>query len=112
MLRSHVGAVVVVQAGRPVGIVTDRDLALRVVAAGRSGDTPVRDVMSENLVTVRFDAQLDDVALRMREQGVRRVPIVDAAGALVGLVSLDDLYVLLSGELSAGAHAVLDNRGP
>jgi CBS domain-containing protein len=112
MLRHHVGAVVVVEGGRPVGILTDRDLALRLLAAGREAQTPVREVMSGDPVTARVDEQLDAVAVRMRHHGVRRLPIVDDDGALVGLVSLDDLYVLFAGELSATAQAVIENRGP
>jgi CBS domain-containing protein len=112
MLEHHVGAVVVVEQGRPIGMVTDRDLALRLIAAGRDGSTSVREVMSGDLVTARVEDQVDDVAQRMRRHGVRRLPIVDANGALVGLVALDDLYVLLAGELSATARAVIENRGP
>lgn len=112
MLRRHVGAVVVVDGGRPIGIITDRDLALRVIAACRDAATPVREVMSADLVTARADEQLDDVAVRMRRHGVRRLPIIDKVGGLVGLVSLDDVYVLLAGELAASAQAVIENRGP
>src|SRR5689334_14027848 len=89
MLRRHVGAVVVMEGDRPVGIVTDRDIALRVVAAGRDAQTPVHEVMSGGLVTARLHERLDTAATRMRQHGVRRLPILDEAGRLVGMVSLD-----------------------
>ncbi len=112
MHTHHVGAIVVVENERPVGIVTDRDLALRIVAAGRDATTPIRQVMSRDLVVVRQDELVDQALLSMRRSGVRRLPIIDRDGRLVGLVALDDLLVLLSGELSSTAEAVMDNRGP
>jgi CBS domain-containing protein len=112
MSESHVGAVIITDLGRPIGIVTDRDLALRVLGEGRSSEVPVHEVMSRELVTARVGDGVDGVVSRMRATGVRRLPIVGMDGSLVGLVSLDDLFVLLSGELSASAGAVLDNRGP
>lgn len=112
MLDHHVGAVVVMEGGKPAGIVTDRDLALRVIAAGVDPNSPVSAVMSKSLVTARADELVDQVAHRMRMSGVRRLPLVDANGALVGLVALDDLYVLLAGELMTTAQAVIGNRGP
>jgi CBS domain-containing protein len=112
MRRTHVGAVVITRGRRPVGILTDRDLALRAVAAGATVDTPVSEVMSGDLVVARASETLDEAFGRMRRSGVRRLPIVDGRGRLVGLVALDDLLVLLAAELSLGARTVLDNRGP
>jgi CBS domain-containing protein len=112
MLDGHVGAVVILENRRPVGIVTDRDLALRVIATARPPDTEVREVMSQDLVTARVDEGLDEVVFRMRRSGVRRLPLLDRGGVLVGLVSLDDLHVLLAKELSTTAEVVMDNRGP
>lgn len=112
MRTTHVGAVVVVDEGRPVGMLTDRDLTLRILATGRSGTTPAREVMSRNLVVARADESIDQAVFAMRRHGVRRLPIVDGGGALVGLVALDDLLVLLSGEISSVIQAVIGNRGP
>ncbi len=112
MRDEHVGCVVIVELGRPVGIVTDRDLVSRVLAERRSPEQPIRDFMTAAPVTVRAGDQLDHVVSRMREAGVRRLPITDAGGALVGLVSLDDVNVLLAGELNAAVEAIQDNRGP
>jgi signal-transduction protein with cAMP-binding, CBS, and nucleotidyltransferase domain len=113
MRDEHVGAVVVLtDDGRPVGIVTDRDLVTRVLAEGRAPDTEARFFMTPEPITVRASARLDDVVATMRSAGVRRLPIVSADGAVVGLVALDDITVLLSGELSASMAAVQSNRGP
>lgn len=90
----HVGAVVVVAAdGRPVGIVTDRDIVMRVVVARLdAATTPVEQVMTRKLVTARDDSK--DVAVLMGLEGVRRVPLVDASGRVTGIVALDDLLAV------------------
>jgi CBS domain-containing protein len=112
MRERHVGAVVLVEDGRPVGIVTDRDLVLRVIAEGRGPATPVREVMSRHLVLARVDETIERTMVRMRDTGVRRVPIVSHDDVLLGIVTLDDLEVLLAAELTTIADAILDNRGP
>lgn len=76
---------------RLIGVVTDRDLAVRVLARGRGGDVPVRDVMSADIVSAHPDEDVKDVAKLMSERQVRRIPIVDDGGALVGLVAQADL---------------------
>jgi len=112
MRTHHVGAVVIAQQAQPIGIVTDRDLALRVVGDCLRADVEVATVMSRDLITARVDAALDEAFLQMRRGGVRRLPIVTDDGSLAGLVAIDDLVVLLAGELSATANVVSDNRGP
>jgi CBS domain-containing protein len=104
MRSEHVGDLVVVtrtDRRRPVGIVTDRDLVVGVMAMdyphGRA--LLVGDVMSAELVTAREDEPLEDAIGRMRVHGVRRVPVVNAEGTLEGLLTLDDLLDLLVGEL-------------
>src|SRR5689334_16060243 len=91
MRENHVGAIVVQIDGRPVGIVTDRDITLR--GGGRReilADIPVRDVMTRNVVTATPDEDVHDVLERMREHGVRRVPVLNEGGLLAGMVTLDD----------------------
>jgi CBS domain-containing protein len=106
-------AVVVVEEDRPVGVVTDRDIVLRVILENRDPETtPVRDIMSSDLALVREDDKIDDSVRSIREAGVRRLPIVDSNGKIVGMVALDDLVVLLAGEPSAAVSAVRANRGP
>jgi CBS domain-containing protein len=113
MRERHVGAVVVVEDDRPVGIVTDRDLVLRGILGGRDPNaTPVRDVMSRHLTVLRSDDRIDDAVSSIRTAGVRRLPIVDSEGKAIGMVTLDDLFVLIAGELSVAVGAVQSNRGP
>jgi signal-transduction protein with cAMP-binding, CBS, and nucleotidyltransferase domain len=113
MRDEHVGCVIIVDgAASAVGVVTDRDLTVRVLASGMSLDAPISTFMTSDPVTIRQDQQLDDAVTLMREAGVRRLPIIDSAGSLTGMVSLDDINVLLSAELSASTAAIHDNRGP
>jgi len=113
MRDQHVGAVVVVEGERPVGILTDRDLVMRAIVERRDpATTPVRDIMSRNPTVVRSDHKIDDAIIAIRQAGVRRLPIVDATGKMVGIVALDDLVVLMAGELSVAVAAVQSNRGP
>ena len=111
MRGKHVGAVIVVEEGKPVGIVTDRDLVVRLLA-DFAPNTPVRAVMTRDIVVARIDDAIDYAFYTMRQHGVRRLPIVNDEGALVGLVAVDDLLVLLGGEVSSIVEAVVDNRGP
>lgn len=112
--QQHVGALVIVdESGRPVGILTDRDIVCRVMNERRDpGTTSIQEVMSANPVVARDSERIDQVAFTMHQKGVRRVPIVNASGKAVGLVSLDDLLVLLASELGQTAAAVRMNRGP
>jgi CBS domain-containing protein len=77
--------------GRLVGVVTDRDIAIRHVAEGRASDTPVRDVMSGGVKTVTLDDSVEMVMELMGREQVRRIPVVDERGSLVGVVSQADL---------------------
>ena len=77
--------------GRLVGVITDRDIAIRQVADGRSNDSPVRDVMSSGVRTATPSDSVESVMELMGREQVRRVPIVDERGSLVGVVSQADL---------------------
>ncbi|MCC6208592.1 MAG: CBS domain-containing protein [Gammaproteobacteria bacterium] len=104
MREYHVGDVVVVEDREemrvPVGIVTDRDVVVEVLAKGVAPDAlNVGDIMSFELVTAHEDDSLWDTLQRMRINAVRRVPVIDERGALVGILALDDLLELLAGEL-------------
>jgi CBS domain-containing protein len=113
MRDEHVGSVVIVSTdGAPTGIVTDRDLVVRALAEGGDPAAAIETIMTPAPVTLERNDRLDDVVACMREHGIRRIPVIDERGALVGLVSLDDINVLLAGELSASVAAVQDNRGP
>jgi CBS domain-containing protein len=107
MRTCNIGALVVAEEGRPVGIVTDRDLAVRVVADGLDAErVPLRDVMSSAPVYLSGVRTIDQLISVMRDQTIRRVPVVGAEGALEGLVSLDDLLVLLADQLGSMASVI------
>lgn len=100
MEDESVGSVVVVEGDEPVGMVTDRDLAIEVVSHGRDPTGLVAaDVMTADPFTVRLSDGIYDVLERTSEEGVRRIPVVDDDGRLAGIVTLDDVIVLLTGEL-------------
>jgi len=82
---------VLVQAGRTLGIVTDRDLRSRVIAAGASPDAPLAAIMTAPAYTVRGDVLGGDVLLDMLERGIHHVPVLSAAGQVLGVVDDDDL---------------------
>ena len=107
MEESSVGCVVVVDEQRiPVGIVTDRDLLRRVVAAGLDRNGEVGKVMTQEVVTVPEEASLRSLLSMARDHAIRRLPLVDEAGAIAGVVSLDDVIAALSTELEQLSHAV------
>lgn len=94
-----VGSLVVMRVGAPVGIVTDRDLLRRVIAAGRDTERTVAgDIMTRPLVSVTPETPLDDVVSAMAARSIRRVPVM-RGNDLVGMVSLDDLLISLTSEL-------------
>jgi CBS domain-containing protein len=105
MRKHHVGTVVVIKekAGKvlPLGIVTDRDIVLEVVASQVApGMVTVGEIMTETLVTAREDEGVYEGLERMRSQGIRRMPVVDKSGGLVGIVTLDDLLDILAEEMT------------
>jgi CBS domain-containing protein len=102
MNSRNVGTLMVLdKESRPIGILTDRDLAVRVVGKGLNPvDTPVRDVMSKAPDYVREDTPIETALTRMRAGTYRRLPVVDEDGKLVGLVSLDDILDLISEEFA------------
>jgi CBS domain-containing protein len=100
MKEQDVGIIPVVEGSsrRLVGVVTDRDLAIRVVGENRNGDTMVRDVMSAGRIsTCRPEEEIDAAMDCMANEQVRRIPIVDERGSLVGIVAQADV-VLKSGD--------------
>jgi CBS domain-containing protein len=110
MRDRHVGCVVVTRGARPIGIVTDRDLALRVVAEGLDPNvTPVSDVVTMDVTTLPRDAGIETAVRLMQERGVRRLPIVAEDGRVIGIVTADDLTVLLTQELAELGSGIRDN---
>lgn len=91
MAEYDVGVLPVIDSGELVGIVTDRDLALRGFAPGRHAGSPVLQIMSPHVETCREDDELDDVLQSMSDQQVRRMPVCSASGEVVGMISIGDL---------------------
>ena len=112
MEKNGVGCVVVVERDKPVGIVTDRDLALSVLARGFKPDDHVQTVMGGHPVsTIRSSEGVLDATRQMMELAVRRLPVVDDNGELVGIVTFDDIMMLLTCELqhlSQGVRSELE----
>jgi CBS domain-containing protein len=99
MQEHNVGTVVVVESQRPVGIITDRDLALALGARGVSPQAAVQNVMTRHVLAIPEDTSIYTATQFMREREVRRLPIVDREDRLVGIVTLDDLLRFLGREL-------------
>jgi CBS domain-containing protein len=98
-----VGALVVCEDERAIGLITDRDIVVRVVARGGSpAEAPVRGAMTPQLVECRDDEELEAAVARMARGAVRRLAVLDAGGRLVGMLSVDDVALrspLLAGEI-------------
>jgi len=99
MQEHNVGTVVIVEDRRPVGIITDRDLALALGAMGVSVQAQARKVMTPHVLAIPEDMSIYTATRFMREREVRRLPIVDREDRLVGIVTLDDLLRFLGREL-------------
>jgi len=92
MRDENVGIAPVVEGGRLVGTLTDRDVAVRVVAEGRDpGSTSVRDVASTDLVTIDPQQDFEEAVRLMAEHQVRRLPVVEEDGRLVGIIAQADV---------------------
>ena len=91
MLQGDAGSIPVTDGDRLVGMITDRDIAVRGVAKGHGPDTPVSELMSGGLICARIDDDVEEVARRMGEAQVRRLPVIDENDQLCGIVSLGDL---------------------
>jgi CBS domain-containing protein len=110
MLEREIGFLVVVDGkGRATGVLTDRDIVVRVVALGRAGDTPVAEVMTHHPASVGVNDTVADAARLMADRQCRRVVVVDRAGGPVGVLSLDDLLQETGEDLAQVARAI---RGP
>jgi CBS domain-containing protein len=94
-----VGAIVVVDGDRPVGIVTDRDLVVRALARRSPLDARLDSVMSTELVTIDGDADLHDAVAMFETRAIRRLPVV-TGGRMVGMLTVDDLLVDLVSDVA------------
>lgn len=115
MRREHVGDVVVVTPGTagstPVGILTDRDVVIELLAEDVDLDrVTVGDCMSEAIITAREDEELLIALQRMAGTGVRRLPVVDGGGCLTGILSVDDVIGFIGEATSAVAEIIAEGR--
>jgi CBS domain-containing protein len=101
-----VGALVVVDSERPVGIVTDRDLVVRALARRLPSDSRVDFVMSTELLTMDADADLRDAVRLFSEHPIRRIPLIDGE-RMVGMVTMDDLVIDLVSDLADLARPLM-----
>ena len=111
MLESDCGQIPVIDdQGRPLGVVTDRDIAVRVVANGGDGTATAGEAVTSPVRTVRADSDLKDCLCVMVEAQVRRVPVVDDSGKLTGIVALAD--IALAGKSRATGEVVKEVSEP
>lgn len=101
MVKLDVGALPVGENDRLVGMITDRDIAVRGVAKGLNSDAKIREVMSPEILYCFEDEDVENVAANMRETKVRRLPVLNRKKRLVGIVSLGDI-ALQEGPATAG----------
>ena len=112
MQSKHIGCVVVIDESRPIGILTDRDIALKVVASEKKpAETAVKDIMTTNPTMVNVNYDLLDAVRLMHNRGVRRLPVVDEHRHLLGIITMDDLLTAFSAEFANLAGAVQKEFG-
>lgn len=107
MRHRHVGDLVIVKNGVPVGLVTDRDIVISVVAMELDASVfTLGDMVLKEPVTCREDLDVTDCLHQMRTHAIRRMPVVDKSGMLVGIITVDDLLRILAGELTDVAKLI------
>jgi CBS domain-containing protein len=111
MAEIDAGSMPVGENDRLIGMVTDRDIAIRAVAQGKSPETPVREVMSEHIHYCFDDEEIDDVAQNMGDIKVRRLPVVNRDKRLVGILSLGDVARTEGGETVGDAVVGVSQPG-
>lgn len=99
MQSKHIGCLVVIDDFRPIGIVTDRDIVLKVVASEKKpAETTVKNIMTTSPTMVNVNYDLLDAVRLMRNRGVRRLPVVDEHRHLLGIVTMDDVLTAFGAE--------------
>ena len=107
MRRNNVGSVIVARDGEPIGVVTDRDLALRIVAEARDAAVVrVEQVMSPEPIFLSVRRSLDDAIATMRDLGVRRLPVINDKSQLVGIISMDDVLTHIARQIGQLSEAI------
>lgn len=112
MKEEDVGSVIIEDDDRPVGIVTDRDLTLKVLEPREDPrEVTAEEIMTENPTTVGIGDGVFEVTKTMFEAEVRRIPVVDDEGAIAGIITLDDFLVLFTDEMN-GLAGVVEAESP
>jgi signal-transduction protein with cAMP-binding, CBS, and nucleotidyltransferase domain len=114
MGEKNVGSVVVVTGeNRPTGIITDRDLAVRVMAQEKNpGEVRAGDILTRDVVTFQDSMGVYEAIQKMTAEGIRRMPIVDDGGRLIGIVTMDDIIRMLGEEMTAIAKNIEKQSPP
>ena len=112
MHSKHIGCVVVIDDFRPIGILTDRDVVLKVVASEKKpGETAVKKIMTANPTMVNINYDVLDAVRLMRNRGVRRLPVVDEHRHLLGIITMDDVLMAFGAEVGDLAGTVQKEFG-
>jgi CBS domain-containing protein len=111
MLSADAGSIPVAEGDRLIGMITDRDIAVRGVAKGHGPNTPVRDLMTDDLIVLRADDNIEDAVEKMSGAQVRRLPVIDDEERLCGIVSLGDLSREADNESASQALDGVSQRG-
>ena len=114
MGEKNVGSVVVISGdNRPAGILTDRDLAVRVMAQEKNpGEVRAKEVMTRDVVTFQDSMGIYEAIRKMTDEGIRRMPVVDDAGKLIGIVTMDDIIRMLGEEMAIIAKNIEKQSPP
>lgn len=112
MRDKKIGCLVVTEFEKPIGILTDRDLMIRVLAEGKDpSTTKIRDIMTSEPVMVPETVGVWELVQTMKKHGVRRFPVLAGDGKLVGMITLDDLIELIGDEMSGLGEAIASELG-
>ena len=114
MGEKNVGSVVVISGdNRPAGILTDRDLAVRVMAQEKNpGEVRAKEVMTRDVITFQDSMGIYEAIRKMTDEGIRRMPVVDDAGKLIGIVTMDDIIRMLGEEMAIIAKNIEKQSPP
>jgi len=114
MGEKNVGSVVVISGdNRPAGILTDRDLAVRVMAQEKNpGEVRAEEVMTRDVITFQDSMGIYEAIRKMTDEGIRRMPVVDDAGKLIGIVTMDDIIRMLGEEMAIIAKNIEKQSPP
>jgi CBS domain-containing protein len=111
MAEKDVGCVVVVEDEAPVGIITDRSIALSLETTPDIADKDAEKLLSDDIVTGTTEMNVFEVVRRLDQESIRRLPVVDEDGSLAGIITLDDVLVLLGAELEH-ATSIIQSQSP